>query len=173
MNLDLGGTLSRAWKITWNNKILWLFGILASRGGGGGSNFNYNTGGGGGGGTGGQPGNLPPEVQRFFDQLDPNMVTAVVIGLICLGLILAIVVTALSVIGRGGLIGGIQRANAGSKVTFREAWGIGVKHFWTLFLIGLAVGLITFLAVVLTVVPGAVLATLTFGIGAICLLPVI
>jgi len=33
MNLDLGNIFSRAWKITWNSKILWLFGVLAGLGG--------------------------------------------------------------------------------------------------------------------------------------------
>lgn len=173
MNLDLGATLSRAWKIAWDNKILWIFGILASLGGGGSSNFNFNFGGGGGTGPTPGPGNLPPELERIFNQMDPNVVMAVVIGLICVGLLIAIALIALSVIGRGGLIGGVQRANAGSKVTFGEAWGIGVKHFWTLFLIGLIVGIITFLAFVLTVVPGAVLTAVTFGLGALCLVPLI
>jgi hypothetical protein len=174
MNLDIGATLSRAWRITWNNKILWLLGILAGCGGGSG-NFQFRGGGGGGGGgvPGGQPGNLPPEIQRFFDQLDPSVVTAVVIGLICLGLLLALVAIALGVIGRGGLIGGVQRANAQGKVSFGEAWNIGLKHFWTLFIIGLVVGLVTFLAVVLTVVPGAIFTAVTFGLGALCLVPLI
>jgi hypothetical protein len=101
------------------------------------------------------------------------VVTAVVIGLICLGLLLALVAIALGVIGRGGLIGGVQRANATGKVSFGEAWSIGLKHFWTLFLIGLVVGLVTFLAVVLTVVPGAILTAVTFGLGALCLVPLI
>ena len=37
MTLDLGGILRRAWAITWNHKILWIFGILAGLAGGGGS----------------------------------------------------------------------------------------------------------------------------------------
>ncbi len=172
MTLNYSAILSRAWKITWNNKALWLLGILAGCGGSGG-NFNFQSNFRTDGTPGGQPGNLPPELERFFNQLDPNVVTAVVIGLICLGVVLAIVITALGVIGRGGLIGGVQLANAQGKVSFGEGWRVGVKHFWTLFIIGLAVGLITFLAVVLTVVPGAAFAALTFGIGALCLVPLI
>ncbi len=170
MHLDFGAILGRAWKLTWNNKVLWLFGILASLGGGG-ANFNaqnsFN-----GGGTG-QPGGLPPDLQRFIDQFDPNTLYAILAALVCVGLLLGLALIALSVIGRGGLIGGVQLANRQGKLTFGEAWAIGLKHFWTLFIIGLVVGLISFLAVVLTVVPGAIFTALTFGIGAICLVPLI
>ena len=171
MNLDIGGILGRAWKIAWNNKALWLLGVLAGCGSGS-ANFNFQNNFRTDDGPG-QPGNLPPELEQFFNQLDPNVITAVVIGLICVALLLAIVVTALGVIGRGGLIGGVQIANAQGKVTFGEGWRVGVKHFWTLFIIGLVVGLITFLAAVLTIVPGAALTALTFGLGALCLVPLI
>jgi hypothetical protein len=172
MSLDYGGILRRAWQITWKNKALWLLGILAGCGSGG-SNFNFQNNFRTGDTPGGQPGGFPPELQRIFDRLDPNTVTAVVIGLICVAILLAIIVTALGVIGRGGLIGGVQLANAQGRVSFGEGWRIGLKHFWTLFIIGLAVGVITFLAAVLTIVPGAAFTALTFGLGGLCLLPLI
>jgi len=61
--MDIGEVLSRAWKIIWKYKVLWIFGILASCGQGGG-------GGGGGGNSGyrysqGDP-NVSPEIERFF-----------------------------------------------------------------------------------------------------------
>ena len=40
--IDYGEVLSKAWKIVWKNKILWIFGILAS--------FGQGSGGGSGGG---------------------------------------------------------------------------------------------------------------------------
>jgi hypothetical protein len=47
MTLDFGGVLSRAWKVVWNNKILWLFGILSAMMGGqangSNSNFRFDT----------------------------------------------------------------------------------------------------------------------------------
>ena len=172
MNLDFGSVISRAWRITWNNKILWLFGILAGLGGSGGApNFNFNMG--GGGGQPGGPGNLPPDLERFFEQTDPAVIFAIVGGLVCVGLLLAIVLIALSVIGRGGLIGGIRLADQQGRVSFGEAWAIGRRHFWTLFLIGLVVGLVTLALVVVTVVPGALLTAVTFGLGALCLVPLI
>src|SRR5689334_24962478 len=101
MNLDFGTILARAWKITWENKVLWIFGILAGLGSGG-SNFSsrfsnfWN-------GSGGRP-NLPPRVERFFDNTEPAMLFAILGGIACLVIILALIVLALSIIGRGGLI---------------------------------------------------------------------
>ena len=138
MNLDFGALLGRAWKITWQNKILWLFGILAALGGGGGNpNFSFDQSNflGGAGG----PNNLPPNLEQFVERMGP-MIVAVALGLVCLGFILALALIVLSVIGRGGLISGVLTAEAGKKVTFSEAWGAGVANFWRLFVIQLVVG---------------------------------
>jgi hypothetical protein len=166
MSIDYGSILTRAWRITWNHKVLWIFGILASLagGGGGGGNTGFRT----------QRGeDLPPQLERMLDRVDPGVLIAVVVALACLGLLVVVVLIALSVIGRGGLIGGVQLVEANDRVTFGEAWAVGVRHFWTLFLIGLAVGLVTFLLFILTIVPGVLLTALTFGLGLICLLPLI
>src|SRR5437867_2579364 len=134
MSLDFGAVLSRAWKITWDNKILWIFGILAGLGsGGGGYNSNFSNlmpk------GPGGRP-NLPPPLERFFNTVQPPVLIAITGGLICLALIIGLVVLALSIIGRGGLIGGVQIAEANGKVTFGEAWQAGLSHFLNLFSLG-------------------------------------
>jgi len=34
MNIDIMDTLQRGWRLTWNNKWLWLLGFLAALGGG-------------------------------------------------------------------------------------------------------------------------------------------
>jgi hypothetical protein len=167
MSLDYGAVLRRAWEITWNHKVLWLFGILAGLAGGANPNFNFQF-----DSRSPRPfDGLPPQVRRYFDQIDPNVLVAVVVGLICLGLLLVLVLIALSVIGRGGLIGGIRLAESQASVTFREAWAIGLRHFWTLFFIGLVVGLVTLAAFAITIVPGALFTAATFGLGALCLIP--
>src|ERR1041384_5848815 len=117
MSLDFGAVLARAWKITWENKVLWIFGILAGLGSGG---FNFNSrfsnfsdfrnf-------SGGRP-PLPPRFQEFLDRFSPPMVFAIVGGIACLALIIFLIVLALSVIGRGGLISGVQIVEAKGKVT--------------------------------------------------------
>jgi uncharacterized membrane protein YgcG len=69
-NFNFGEVLTRAWKIIWKHKILWIFGILAScaRGSGGGGNGgggsrNYQT----------SPGGDMPfgggQVEQFMNQV--------------------------------------------------------------------------------------------------------
>lgn len=150
MQLDLTNLLSRAWKITWTNKALWILGVLAALGsGGGGSNFNFNFpggssgGGGGGGGGGGDFPNLPPEFERFLSQLAENGSTIlfIVLGLFCALLLLNLVFLALSLLGEGGLIGGARQADAQGTVTFSEAWGHGTHNLGRLFMVWLITGL--------------------------------
>jgi len=171
MSLDFGAVLARAWKITWENKVLWIFGILAGLGSGGSPNFNmdfsnFRT------GPGGQP-ELPPRVQEFFDRFEPTVLWAIIGGIVCLAILISLVLLALSIIGRGGLIGGVQIAEANGKVTFGEAWNAGRRHFLTLFLIGLLVGIVTVVLALVLILPGIGIAAVTFGVGIICAIPLI
>jgi hypothetical protein len=145
MSFDFGGTLRRAWEITWKHKILWIFGILSAIAGGRAS-FNVNFG-------GSRPRVNPtnvnpfnpndfPFLRRNFPNLDQTTIIAIVLGVICVGLIVAVTLYVLHVIGRGGLIGGIQMADSTGQVSFGQAWGVGVQHFWTVLLIGLIVAII-------------------------------
>jgi hypothetical protein len=142
MNLDFGGTLRRAWTITWNHKTLWIFGILSAIAGGRAS-FNFNSRG-PNFGPNFNPNNPNafPRLERLFPNLDQTAVIAIALGLLCVVLIIAITLYVLHVIGRGGLIGGIQLADTSGQVTFGQAWGIGIQHFWTVLLIGLVIALI-------------------------------
>ena len=61
--MNYGEVLTRAWKIVWKFKVLWIFGILAScgtgsngRSGGGGNNVSYQF----------SNGELPPQFEQFF-----------------------------------------------------------------------------------------------------------
>jgi hypothetical protein len=136
MSLDFGGVLRRAWQITWNNKILWLFGIFSTimsggngRGANSGTRFNLNN-----------PRQvLPPQ----FHDLDQTVVLLIVLGIIAVIIIVAIVLFILGVIGRGGLIGGIRTAETQGKVTFGEAFAIGRAKFWTVLGIGLVVWVVS------------------------------
>jgi hypothetical protein len=157
--MDYGNILARAWRITWNYKILWVFGLLAGLGSrnGGSAEFDYSN--------NGQGSNFGPEIQR---QLERPEVIALLIGIVVVILIIAIVLFILSVIGRGGLIGGIRLAEDTNKITFSEAWAIGMRYFWRM----LGIQLILFLAGLIVGGVGAFvgLATLvTFG-TALCIL---
>lgn len=166
MNIELGQILSRAWNITWKHKILWVFGffsILAGEGGGGG-NF--------GGGSGFRvsnndvsryTGELPPEIQNivnWFNQLDWATIVLYFCILIGVILLLWIICFVLGIIGRGGLIGGILKADADNTVSFREAWTLGRRYFWRIlvikiiaFLTLLAASIVTGLSIIMAFIP--------------------
>lgn len=167
MNLDFGGILNRAFRITRSHRILWLFGILAAlAGGSSGPNFNFNFGSGGGGGDGGgggggAPTELPPALRRFFDRLEPETVIPILIAIAVVVLLLVVVFIIVGTIGKGGLIGGVQRADTQGSVTFGQAWAIGRQRFWPVLLIGLAVAVLGFAIAIVSVVLAAT----------VCLLP--
>lgn len=159
MKLDFGDILTRAGRIIWKNKILWLFGILASLGGGRGG-FNYNFGGGGRRGPDfSNPGNpsLPPEWQRMMERLtEDGTFLAIIIALACVGLLVALVFFLLSIIGRGGLIGGVRLADQNGTVSFGEAWALGMQNFLNVFLIGLFIGVIGLVIFGVTIIPAII-----------------
>jgi len=61
MKIDLGKTLTRAWQIVWNHKVLWIFGIFAGF-------ANSNGGGGNGSSSEDAPGKYPGGAERFVEQ---------------------------------------------------------------------------------------------------------
>ncbi|MFN2160111.1 MAG: hypothetical protein ACK2TW_09185 [Anaerolineales bacterium] len=162
--MDYGNVLSRAWRITWRWKILWVLGFLAGlgSGGGGGSpgNINYSA-------DSGDFNQFPwkttlsdiyPGFENLaWDQIWPTV--AVVVALIvCVLLLIAIALWVVSVIARGGLIAGVQQVEDDGSTSFRSAWRAGRKKFWTLFGVGV-------LASIPMIILGLfLLGTLIFGI---------
>lgn len=138
MNFNFGEVLSRAWQIIWRHKVLWIFGIFAGcgRGGGGG-----NSGGGGNTGFETQPPDLPPQVLRWLEILQENLVTfmAVAIGLICLLWLIGIF---LGTIGRIGLIRGTSQADDGREnLIFGQLFSESLPYFWRVFGLSLLMAL--------------------------------
>jgi hypothetical protein len=181
MSIDYSSILSKAWNITWKHKILWVFGFLAMLAGGGNglngstggfrNQVNYNL-----GPREMEQANLPPALRDLANQLSAiDVNTWITIGIIaaCVLLFVGIALWLISIIGRGGLIGGIVSADTAGKVTFREAWNAGLRYFVRLLLIRLleiAVGLLMFVVLVL---PGIFLGIITCGVGFIPLVCVL
>jgi hypothetical protein len=125
--MDYGKVLSRAWEITWRWKVLWILGLLASLGSGfwGGGNA-YST-------ESGQRVELTP---WFEDAMGPTFwagLGGIILGLLCLGLLVAIALWVVSIIARGGLIAGVLQVEDTGDTSFGRAWRVGVRRFWTLF----------------------------------------
>ena len=111
--MDFGATISRAFNIVLKHRALWVLGFLAALagGGGGGTSFNLPSGRSVGSSTGTPSGQIPPEMQRFLDQLQQNSgaILAGAAGLICVLVLIGLVLRVISIIAEGGLIGGVEQ----------------------------------------------------------------
>jgi hypothetical protein len=129
MNFNFGEILTRAWKIIWKHKVLWIFGILAScgRGGSGGNSGNstrYSS--------GGTP-NLPPQVMQWFQWIQNHLTQfiAITLTVFC---VIWIIVAFLSTIGKIGLIRGTAQADGGAEsLLFGQLFSESMPYFWRMF----------------------------------------
>ena len=185
-NFNFGEVLTRAWKIIWKHKVLWIFGILAScaRGGGGGNggggNRNYQT----------SPGGNTPfsngQAERVMNQMGQYLAQHVwiIVAVVVAILLLSFISYSLGMIGRIGMIKGTSMAEKGAeKLSFGEIWSESLPYFWRVFglnfLIGLVVFVVIFIPLILLVVAvvsgGLMGGNAAAGIGIIglfaCLIP--
>jgi hypothetical protein len=167
--MDLGSVLSRAWQIIWKHKVLWIFGILAgcTNGSSGlGNSFRYNY-----------QGQLPPEIQPYYNQfanLPQWMIVLLVLLAILVALILVVLAIFLGTIGRVGLIRGVQQADQGAvRLLFNELFNGSMPYFWRVFGLNLLFGLAAALVGILVVIFVIIGAVVTLGIGLICLIPLL
>ena len=149
--MDFGTILRRAWEIIWNNKILWLFGILAACGSGGG-------GGGGGGGnisanaSSSTFNDLPPQMQRFlfdmersFGRISEGEIFGLFILLSAIICVIFIVAFLVSTYGRVALIEGASQANAGRKLSLGQLISDSNPHFGKALILNFLLGIAVFL----------------------------
>ncbi len=166
MNFNFGEILSRAWKITWKYKILWIFGILSSCSRGGGS-FNFRS---SGGGNRYNPSGLDPErlLNQAGDWLSHNWwVAALIVAAL---IVLTLIAIFLGAIGRIGLIRGtLQAEESAERLSFGELFKGSMPYFWRVFGLAFLIGLISLLALL----PFFAFGILTAGIGFLCLLPLL
>lgn len=167
--MNYGEVLSRAWNIIWKHKILWLFGLFASLSdGGNGGNFNFNF---------GRDdfrvpnqGNIPPGIQRFFE----NMPGWLPVLLILLALVLLVIFIVLNTFGRIGLVRGAWAADQGQdRLTFGELWGAGRRYFGRVLLLIVLLVVVSIILSLIVILPTILVAVATFGIGLLCLFPII
>jgi hypothetical protein len=171
--MDYGEVLSKAWKIIWKFKILWIFGILASctsnaassvgSGGNNGVRYTYPQ------------GNLPPGIENFFNQLTsaidrvPIWVWVLIFAVILVFILIGVV---LGTVGHIGIIRGTSQADDGvGSLAFGALFSESFRYFWRIFLLNLLVGLAMFAAVILFFVVFVVGTAATLGLALLCLVP--
>ena len=167
--MNYGEVLTRAWKIVWKFKVLWIFGILASCGtgsgnGGGGNNVSYQF----------SSGDVPPQFEQFFGNIErfANDLWWIFGLLICLTCVLVLVAIFLSTIGKIALIKGTLRAEEGAeRMGFIELFNASTPYFWRVFGLSILLFFVFFVAVMFGVLVFMAVTMLTFGIALICLVP--
>ena len=119
--MEYGKVLRRAWQITWQYKVLWVLGFLASLSGNAGGLRAINP------------------LLFWQPSITSRAATSPDTG-IWLPCGWGLIVTAMgvvSIITWGGLIAGVQQIEEEGSTSFGRAWRVGVKRFWTLFGIGI------------------------------------
>jgi len=167
--MDFGYVLKRAWEIIWKFKVLWIFGILASCGhasnsGGSNSGVRFSI----------EDSSVAPQIQQYFNQLNPAIITLLIIVAVIIVIALVVLAILLGTVGRVGLIRGTVKAEQGaSKLAFSELWRDGLAYFWRVFGLNLVIGLMILFAILVLGILGVILSIGTLGIFLICLIPLL
>ncbi len=184
--MDFGEILTKAWHITWKHKILWLFGILAScgtntrglnnDGGNSGPNVEYQF-----SSEELQDVPLPPLVRAFLIQIQEQLGQVsteqwfmIGLALLCLSTILGVLFLVLRTAGKIGLIQGALQADQGvATLTFGGLFETIKPFFWRVLGLNLLLALVFFIMGGAIAVFTVLFVAITFGLGALCLLPLI
>jgi hypothetical protein len=164
--MDFGEVLSRAWRIIWKHKVLWIFGIMAgcAGSGGGSTSVQYQFG----------SSDIPPQFQAYFEQFPQEQILLWSGIAVLVVLILAAISIFLGTVGRIGIIrGALQVEQATAKLTFSELFRGSLPYFWRVFALVLLVSIVIIILSMLMIVPVVLLTALTFGLILLCLLPLL
>jgi hypothetical protein len=157
--------LSRALKISWRNRALWLFGFLFVLAGGGGRGGGGNGGGGGGGGAPSQwQGQLPPALQP--SNIDWGLVAIIILVAIVFIFLLSLVMTVLRYVAETAMIAGVDEIeDEEAHFTIRRGFQLGwSRQAWRMFLADLLIHLPIIIPLTMFLAAG-LLAWATFSGG--------
>lgn len=184
--MNYGEILSKAWKVIWKHKILWLFGVLAGCSAAGG-------GGGGGGSVGSRASNFTvkpgspdfiapstqPALENFFQFLSSIpwwTWVLLVIGLVALGFFLSVLFLMAGTLGQAGVIKGTSMADDADHdapaLTFGAVFAGLKPHYWKVLLLNLGYRLAGGILTLILVVPIVILAICTCCLGLLLVIPI-
>lgn len=186
--MNYSEVFSKAWKIVWKFKALWIFGILSScaRAGSGG----------GGGSSGGSGGSshlidsggvfassnvvLPKQVFQWYLQFqqawdaEPWGVFLIVLAVFFVVMALIVLSLFLGVLGRIGVARGAWLADDGEeKLNFSRIFNESKPYFWRVFLFFLLLFAASIAIVGLLAIPILLVIVFTLGIGLLFLIPLL
>ncbi len=143
--IDYLEIIKKAAAITWKNRYLWWFGFFIALSSGGGS-FNY------------------PFDQKDWRKLPETKIGAdisnfisahpgIIIATLSVFLLLFLILAAIGIVSRAGLIKSVQKIDRGETAGFKTGFSEGKKYFWRLFFISLATGLFMLCLIVVMAIP--------------------
>jgi hypothetical protein len=134
--METGYILRRAWRITWQHKLLWVFGCLVSLGmvstrlGVSGSQWELAV------------QELPLEIQQpIVEFLDGPHFATVTVALAVVGFIVGVGLSLVSALGRVGLVHQTRAAEEYGAIVLKGGWLAGKRHLWQVFFARLLLGL--------------------------------
>lgn len=171
--MDIGRIFTRSWEIFWNNKVLWIFGVLAGCG-----SRNPTSSFSGGSNYSGGPGdvqNMPPEMERALEEFvrfidNPGNVITFIITIFCIVFILYFVTLLVGSVGKAGVIKGVLQVEEGKSLAgFAMLWQDSSPYMMRLFGLNLGISLALFVGMILVFTLFAVFSVFTFGFGLLLL----
>jgi hypothetical protein len=186
--MDFGEILKKAWQIIWKNKILWLFGLLASCG----SVMSRGNGGNGNAGGGGSPagpssasGAFPffnssmqdsiDSFVRTIESIQPWVWVIIAMTVIFVGVILAILFLFLGTLGTTGVIKGTSLADEADPDAKPLSFGTIFKaikpYFWKVLLLNLGIRIVGFFVILFLALPILIFTVCTCFLGIFLLIP--
>ncbi len=150
--MEYGKLVNRSWNLSWQNRSLWILGLLAS----GGSIFGLDW----------------QKHSEEFGKLHISPAIGVLILGVAVVLILAFLI--LHLIATGALIDAINRLARGGVYRLRDSFAVGIDFFWRMFgiyLVGVFAALILLAAVVVPAVICFLVGTVVGALSLIVLIP--
>ena len=140
--MDYGKIVTDGWKITWENKYLWVLGFLAAltstR-----TNSSYNF----------SSSDFDP---AMFDPEQIALISGAIMALTCLAVLVGLLLVVVGLVARGGLITAVYKISTGKEMTLRQAFGAGTAKIWPilgmnllLYLPFILMGVVIFVAVMI------------------------
>ena len=176
--MNIGEILSKAWKIIWKNKILWLFGILA------GCSVTSMGSRGGGGGGGGSAANsnvmfsgtpTMVSVSQFISDIPAYVWVIIGLSIFTLGMLLAILFFMVGPLGVSGVIKGTQLAEKADPedkpLSFKTLFNAIKSTYWKVLLFSLGYNIASIILVLIFFIPIAFLTVITCGVIWILFIP--
>jgi len=152
-NIDYLGLFKRAARIVWQNRFLFWFGLLMALGSPGGMNFSP---------SGNDLGSNQEAAKNFFAS---HWVLAATLATLAFAVV--IIFFLLSLLGKAGLIGAVNKIVLGKKMNFRSGWKIGKRYFLKLLRLFLLFFLAILIIILVLAIPVVYLLTIHSWIAAL------